>query len=89
MLLGNVFGFGFRVLRLPLVGDLGVKAVAIGHVGDGLDAAIGKLDLVGSLRQSFLALLGVVELIPGVAVQHAVSELVALDLRSLRNCLTA
>lgn len=76
-------------MRLALVGDLGVEAVAIGHVGDGLDAAVGKLDLVGSLGQSFLALLRVVELIPGVAVQHAVSELVALDLCGLRNCLTA
>ena len=62
------------VVRLPLVGDLRVVAVLVHGVGDGLTAAVGKVDEVRSAGGGACSLLAVAEVRAVVGIRHLVLE---------------
>jgi len=75
---GGLVGLG-RVLRLPLVRDVGVEArVVVSLVLHDLRATVGELDLVGALDGVAVTLLVLAEVQALVGVVHAVREVVWL-----------
>jgi len=75
---GGLVGLG-RVLRLPLVRDVGVEArVVVSLVLHDLRATVGELDLVGALDGVAVTLLVLAEVQALVGVVHAVREVVRL-----------
>ena len=72
-----VGGFVLGVLGVAFVGDLGdVSVVIIGGVGDGLSAAIGEKDHVGSGDNFAVAAFLLAVIVVGVVILDGIGEVV-------------